>query len=137
MDLTVKMNCGKGTIEENGYLLIHLIETGVLNSQKEYNLQIMPGLERYNLTVEKNMFDKIKENKDLYYAYQANIAMAFKDEYHRVKKKKGESLNSTDIHFIANNAAKYFLDLLLKDTVETTHNSEYSQLKQENKLCQK
>lgn len=123
MNLTVKMNCGEGTKEENGYLLKHLIETGVLNSRKEYNLQIMPSLERYEFTVEKNMFDKIKEDKDLYYAYQANIAMAFKDEYHSFKKKKGKSLNNTDIHIIANNSAKNFLDLLLKDTAETTHNS--------------
>ena len=71
------------------------------------------------------MFDKIKEDKELYYTYQANIAMAFKDEYHRFKKKKGKSLNYDDIHNIANNSAKYFLDLLLKDTAETTHNSSY------------
>ena len=53
MDLTVKMNCGKGTKEENGYLLKYLIETGVLNSEKEYTLQIMPGLEQYDFTIEK------------------------------------------------------------------------------------
>lgn len=58
----------------------------------------------------KIVFDTIKKDKELYYAYQANIAMAFKDEYHRCKKKHK---NLKDIHEIANKAACYFLNLLL------------------------
>ena len=53
----------------------------------------------------------LKEDKELYYAYQSNIAMAFYDEYRRCEKKYK---NIEDIHRIANNAAKNFLDLLIK-----------------------
>lgn len=123
MDLTVKMNCGDGSKQEQIYLLKSIVEAGVLNIRKDFAKQIMPELKRYDFSFESNIFDKIKEDKELYYAYQANIAMAFKDEYHRFKKKKGKSLNNADIHEIANNSAKYFLDLLLKATTETTHNS--------------
>ena len=42
---------------------------------------------------------------DYRYTWQANIAMAFKDEHFR-------SENKEDIHEIANNAAKNFLRLL-------------------------
>ena len=123
MDLTVKMNCGKGTIDENKYLLKSILQSGALNIGKDYAKSIMPNLEVYDFTIETNIFDKIKEDEELYYSYQANIAMSFKDEYHNYKKKKGKSLNNDDIHNIANNAAKYFLNLLLKDTTETSDNS--------------
>ena len=58
------------------------------------------------------LFKALKEEPDLYFAYQSNIGMAFKDEYHRNKKRYK---NRKDIHNIANNAAKYFLDLLIRD----------------------
>lgn len=48
--------------------------------------------------------EKLKKDPDYYYSWQANIAMAFIDEYYRSKEK--------NIHEISNNAAKYFLDLL-------------------------
>jgi len=61
------------------------------------------------------MIEKLKkalrEDKELYYGYQSNIAMAFYDEYRRNDKKYK---NLQDIHLIANNAAKNFLDLLIK-----------------------
>ena len=50
----------------------------------------------------------IKNDEELYYGYQSNIAMAFKDEYDRNTKKYK---NRQDIHKIANNAAKHFLNL--------------------------
>lgn len=47
--------------------------------------------------------------------YIANIAMAFKDEYSRwKKKKKGVNLNFNDIHKIANIAAENFINLWMK-----------------------
>ena len=55
---------------------------------------------------------KLKEDKELYYGYQANIAVQFQDEYARNKKKYK---NRQDIHKISNTAAKNFLDLLIKD----------------------
>lgn len=54
----------------------------------------------------------LKNDKELFYAYQANIAMQFKDEYARNKK---PYKNKKDIHVIASNAAKEFLDLFIKD----------------------
>ena len=53
----------------------------------------------------------IKNDPELYYAYQANIAMAFKDE-HRGDIKKYK--NKNDIDILANNAAKNFLNLWIK-----------------------
>ena len=62
------------------------------------------------------LFKALREDEELYYAYQANIAMAFYDEYYRAKKTKPYYLNREDIHEIANNAAKNFLNLLIKET---------------------
>ena len=60
---------------------------------------------------------ELKRDPDLYYSYQANIAMAFKDEFHRQAGQPGEvkHVNSDDIHEIANQAAKNFLNLLISD----------------------
>jgi hypothetical protein len=52
----------------------------------------------------------LKNDEDYYYSYQANIAMAFKDEYDRNNKKYK---NRKDIHDIANQAAINFLNLLI------------------------
>jgi len=61
------------------------------------------------------MIEKLKEalKKDdgLYYAYQANIAVQFQDEFARNKKKYK---SKADIHEISNNAAKNFLNLLIR-----------------------
>jgi acyl-CoA reductase-like NAD-dependent aldehyde dehydrogenase len=64
------------------------------------------------------LFKALREDKDFYYAYQANIAMAFKDAYWNYFKLKGntEYREVYDIHKIANQAAKNFLNLLIKPT---------------------
>jgi hypothetical protein len=61
---------------------------------------------------------ELKADPDFYYSYQANIAMAFKDEFHRQAGQPGEvhHVNSDDIHEIANTAAKNFLNLLISDS---------------------
>ncbi len=53
-----------------------------------------------------------KEEGSFYYTWQSNIAMAFLDEYRRNEKKYK---NHKDIHHIANEAAKNFLNLLIMD----------------------
>jgi hypothetical protein len=55
----------------------------------------------------------IKEDPELYYTYQSNIAMAFYDEYYRLDIRKYK--NKATIHEITNNAAKNFLNLWIKD----------------------
>lgn len=63
----------------------------------------------------KKLVKALKEDYELYYAYQANIAMSFVDECHRFKKRTGNKyLNQEDLHEIANTAAKNFLNLLIK-----------------------
>jgi len=63
----------------------------------------------------KTLRKSLKKDADLYYAYQANIAMQFKDEYHRqLRNKNYDYMNCDDIHNIANAAAKSFLNLLIK-----------------------
>jgi len=54
----------------------------------------------------------LKEDPGYYYGWQANIAMAFKDEYHK-RAALGHHIDGETIHEIANDAAKRFLDLLL------------------------
>jgi len=53
----------------------------------------------------------LKDDEGLYYSYQSNIAMAFKDEYARNKIKY---MNKDIIHKVSNQAAKNFLDLWIK-----------------------
>jgi len=53
---------------------------------------------------------ELKNDKDFYYAYQANIAMAFKDEYART----GNNLSYKKVHKVANRAAQNFLNMLIK-----------------------
>ena len=60
----------------------------------------------------KILFKALREDPGFYYSYQANIAVSFMDEYYRKEKKYK---NRDDIHQIANTAAKYFLDLLIKE----------------------
>ncbi len=60
-----------------------------------------------------------KSEGSYYYSWQANIAMAFKDEcgryYGEGCENDGKYLEVSDIHTIANQAAKNFLDLLIKE----------------------
>ncbi len=62
---------------------------------------------------------KDKSEGSLYYVYQSNIAMAFKDEFSRANKDEYEKsysdIHKIDIHEIANQAAKNFLDLLIRE----------------------
>lgn len=50
----------------------------------------------------------LKSDKDLYYGYQSNIAMAFHDEAIR------QGIVSEKLHEICNNAAKNFLNVFIK-----------------------
>lgn len=52
--------------------------------------------------------ETISGDKDLFLCYQSSIAMSFKDEYRRHKKKYK---NRQDLHNISNNAAKEFLNM--------------------------
>jgi hypothetical protein len=50
----------------------------------------------------------LKNDPDMYYAYQSNIAMQFYDEMLR------HGIEPADLHTIANNSAKNFLNLLIR-----------------------
>ena len=52
---------------------------------------------------------ELQNDKGYYYGWQSNIAMAFVDECHKV------GIEHKKLHEVANTAAKYFLDLLIKD----------------------
>ncbi len=67
----------------------------------------------------KELVKRLKKDKSYRYVWQANIAMAFKDNYGQYKKKhKKKSMSGNDIHLIANDAATYFLKLLC-DEIKT------------------
>ena len=62
----------------------------------------------------KTLSKALRNDSELFYAYQANIAMQFKDQYAVKRKEKGYSyMNTDDVHEVANDAAKSFLALLI------------------------
>ena len=64
----------------------------------------------------KILIKELRRDKELYYSWQSNIAMAFKDKYYWYKKKKNKRwLNVQDIHEIANESAKNFLNILIRE----------------------
>lgn len=61
------------------------------------------------------LLGRLKCDPDLFMSWQANIAMAVKDEFARYRKKIGKrSVSYSDMHVIANKAAEDFLNLLIK-----------------------
>lgn len=63
-----------------------------------------------------DIIKEIREDEELYYGWQSNIAMAFKDAYYHHKKDKNKNyINNKDMHIISNDAAKNFLNLLIKE----------------------
>ncbi len=64
----------------------------------------------------KILIRNLRKDKELYYGWQSNIAMAFNDHYYNYKKKKNKRwLNQEDLHKIANESAKNFLNLLIRE----------------------
>ena len=64
----------------------------------------------------KVLVKNLKDDSGYRYSWQANIAMAFKDEYENYMMEFGEVANQEDLHAVANNAANRFLDLLCRDS---------------------
>ena len=63
----------------------------------------------------KHLCYALRNDEEYFEAWKSNIAMAYKDNELWYKEKTGKKyLSKMDKHIIANNAAKYFLDLLLK-----------------------
>lgn len=64
------------------------------------------------------LVDFLKEDTtegSYYYSWQANIAVAFQDECNNWREKNNrETIPAKAFHEISNNAAKYFLNLLIK-----------------------
>ena len=60
----------------------------------------------------KTLKEALKSDKELYFGWQSNIAMAFVDSFSEA------TLVKTNIHEIANTAAKRFLDLLIREIPE-------------------
>jgi len=64
------------------------------------------------LICDSNIADEIKLDKQLWYAFQANIAIQFQDHYRHYKRITNKKyLNSQDIHKISNDAAHTFLNI--------------------------
>lgn len=56
----------------------------------------------------------LKEDEELYYGYQANIAVQFQDEMRKYEEKyKIQPISHEGLHTISNEAAKNFLNLLI------------------------
>jgi len=70
------------------------------------------------MSVEKEIkviCEAIKNDEGYRMSWQANIAMAFKDEWTRYLGENSDILTHQSVHMIANNAAKNFLDILIMD----------------------
>lgn len=69
------------------------------------------------------ILSKALKDPDYYIAWQANIAMAFKDEWDDnfdlrvINQKMLEDGEKTSVHIIANKAAKRFLDMFLYEPI--------------------
>jgi hypothetical protein len=59
----------------------------------------------------KVVFDALRNDEDYYRSWKDNIAMTFYDEYRRT----GNKLPYYRVHLVANEAAKNFLDLLIRE----------------------
>ena len=82
-------------------------------NQKTDSLMAKGG-QRYS-RAHKIVCENLRKDPDLYYAYQANIAMAFQDEVANYRMQSpSKYLNRMEIHMIANNAATNFLNQLIK-----------------------
>ena len=70
-------------------------------------------IKRIKVWIRRKLFNEfakqLRKDSEYYYSWQANIAMAFKDEYDSCDKKYK---NRQDIHEIANKGAKRFLNLI-------------------------
>lgn len=62
----------------------------------------------------RTLTERLQVDEGLRLGYQANIAMAFKDEYKRKRVEKSD-INDSDIHEIANKAADNFLEKWCKN----------------------
>jgi len=62
----------------------------------------------------KVLGESLTKDPDLYYAYQANIAMAFVDEFNKESEHHGKISAAFSIHHIANQAAINFLNNLIR-----------------------
>lgn len=58
--------------------------------------------------ITKDLVKALKKDKELFYGWQSNIAVAMQDAY-------ANSGNKEDIHKISNEGAKNFLNLLIKE----------------------
>ena len=63
------------------------------------------------------LVEALKTDESYRIGWQANIAMAFKDEYCREKFQQSEQ-NFEDVHELANSAADNFLNLLCEDATK-------------------
>ena len=64
----------------------------------------------------KDLQKTLREDKEYYYAWQSNIAMAFYDEYNKKFPLNNDAMREA-LHEISNNAAKYFLSNLMRETI--------------------
>ena len=69
----------------------------------------------------KELVRHLNDDEDYFYAWQSNIAMAFKDKYYFTRLGKNKrTMSNEDIHEIANQAAINFLKLLMKEHYKKT-----------------
>jgi hypothetical protein len=63
----------------------------------------------------KVLADAMNSDHQYFYAWQANIAMAFQDEFNRELKENSDILSKETLHRISNMAAVNFLALLSRE----------------------
>lgn len=79
-----------------------------MKSKRANQAQVQPVVNQIPFPIALNVFaSTLKKDRELYYTYQNNIAMAFQDAV------TGAGYRFPDLHKLANDGAKDFLNLLI------------------------
>lgn len=123
MERITNLNQIDTATKEGQYLMsaLALITTQLRTSDTPYNVldelskhvdQMKQEYISQSITIQdamRRLEYELKHDPGYFYAWQSNIAMAFKDEYDS----RMRADNMVDVHAMANEAAKHFLDILI------------------------
>lgn len=118
---------GRVVIIDKDYLETGMVQTRVSDAEKIHQkIRLLEMLEEERSQYTEPLKQGIKEELDIvrqalrtdegyYHSWQANIAMAFKDQFDKDAQKYDIYYSPKDIHEIANEAAQNFLNQLIRE----------------------
>lgn len=104
----------EGKVEKKNADIVRITRELLEDDSSVYREEVIPTLSLSQSI--STLCESLKHDDGYFYSWQANMAMAFYDEYHNVERlnsgPKG-ALAHPNIHAISNQAAKNFLNLLI------------------------